>query len=163
MRSWVQVLETASCRNAGKGCVHKTQSGRTLPRTLCKRELHAPGCPFLCISSMFHFEMRANSKLLLTIFIFRCQIAVHQECYGVRGQQDFTSWVCRACEKPEKKECCLCPVRGNPCAFVKRAARCTYLLLAALQDLGKGPTTFGLMYAAFPCISARGCFQDLNP
>jgi hypothetical protein len=25
MRSWIQVLETASCRNAGKGCVHKTK------------------------------------------------------------------------------------------------------------------------------------------
>lgn len=44
----------------------------------------------------------------------RCQIAVHQECYGVRGKQDFTSWVCRACEKPEqKRECCLCPVKGG--------------------------------------------------
>jgi hypothetical protein len=28
-----------------EGCVHKTQSGRTLPRTLLKRELDAPGCP----------------------------------------------------------------------------------------------------------------------
>nr|CAD1834160.1 unnamed protein product [Ananas comosus var. bracteatus] len=42
----------------------------------------------------------------------RCQIAVHQECYGVRGKQDFTSWVCRACEAPhQKRECCLCPVK----------------------------------------------------
>jgi hypothetical protein len=48
MRSWVQVLETATCRNAGKDCVHKTQSGRTLPWTLRKLELHAPGCPFIC-------------------------------------------------------------------------------------------------------------------
>jgi hypothetical protein len=38
------VLETAYCRNAGKDCVHKTQLGRTLPRTLCKRELRTPGC-----------------------------------------------------------------------------------------------------------------------
>jgi hypothetical protein len=45
--SWVQVLKTASCRNAGKSCVHKIQSGRHFPRTLRKRELHAPGCPFL--------------------------------------------------------------------------------------------------------------------
>jgi hypothetical protein len=30
MRSWVQVLETASCINARKGCLHKTQNGRTL-------------------------------------------------------------------------------------------------------------------------------------
>jgi hypothetical protein len=27
----------------------------------------------------------------------------------------------------------------------------------------QGPTTLGLMYAAFPCISVRGCFHDLNP
>uniref|UniRef100_A0A6N2M8W0 PHD-type domain-containing protein n=1 Tax=Salix viminalis TaxID=40686 RepID=A0A6N2M8W0_SALVM len=42
----------------------------------------------------------------------RCQIAVHQECYGVRNVQDFASWVCRACESPEVEECCLCPVKG---------------------------------------------------
>ncbi|THG23377.1 hypothetical protein TEA_006469 [Camellia sinensis var. sinensis] len=30
----------------------------------------------------------------------RCQIAVHQECYGANNVQDFTSWVCRACETP---------------------------------------------------------------
>ncbi|KAK1425263.1 hypothetical protein QVD17_20612 [Tagetes erecta] len=44
----------------------------------------------------------------------RCQIAVHQECYGVRHMNDFTSWVCRVCETPEvKRECCLCPVKGG--------------------------------------------------
>ncbi|KAK4415832.1 Histone-lysine N-methyltransferase ATX3 [Sesamum alatum] len=44
----------------------------------------------------------------------RCQIAVHQECYGVRNTQDFASWVCRACETPEvERECCLCPVKGG--------------------------------------------------
>ncbi|KAJ3695201.1 hypothetical protein LUZ60_000578 [Juncus effusus] len=48
------------------------------------------------------------------IICIRCQIAVHQECYGVRGRQDFTSWVCRACETPDiKRECCLCPVKGG--------------------------------------------------
>lgn len=27
--------------------------------------------------------------------------------------QDFTSWVCKACETPHiKRECCLCPVKG---------------------------------------------------
>ncbi|GER26485.1 histone-lysine N-methyltransferase ATX3 [Striga asiatica] len=37
-----------------------------------------------------------------------CQIAVHQECYGVRNTQDFALWVCRACETPEfERECCL--------------------------------------------------------
>ncbi|CAN0884773.1 Histone-lysine N-methyltransferase ATX3 [Linum grandiflorum] len=44
----------------------------------------------------------------------RCQIAVHQECYGARNIQDFTSWVCRACETPDiERNCCLCPVKGN--------------------------------------------------
>ncbi|KAA8516176.1 hypothetical protein F0562_019355 [Nyssa sinensis] len=44
----------------------------------------------------------------------RCQIAVHQECYGARNVQDFTSWVCRACETPDiERECCLCPVKGG--------------------------------------------------
>ena len=35
--------------------------------------------------------------------------------------------------------------------------------LPLAQGLGKGPTTLGLLYAAFPYISVRGCFQDLNP
>jgi hypothetical protein len=36
MRSWVQVLEIASCINAGKHYVHKTQSGQTISWTLHK-------------------------------------------------------------------------------------------------------------------------------
>nr|XP_011468938.1 PREDICTED: histone-lysine N-methyltransferase ATX3 [Fragaria vesca subsp. vesca] len=44
----------------------------------------------------------------------RCQIAVHQECYGAKDVQDFSSWVCRACETPDIiRECCLCPVKGG--------------------------------------------------
>ncbi|KAJ0537551.1 putative [histone H3]-lysine(4) N-trimethyltransferase [Helianthus annuus] len=44
----------------------------------------------------------------------RCQIVVHQECYGVRDMNDFTFLVCRACETPEvERECCLCPVKGG--------------------------------------------------
>ncbi|KAE8736400.1 Histone-lysine N-methyltransferase ATX3 [Hibiscus syriacus] len=44
----------------------------------------------------------------------RCQIAVHQECYGARNVRDFTSWVCKACETPEiTRECCLCSVKGG--------------------------------------------------
>jgi pentatricopeptide repeat protein len=42
-QSWVQVLETASCRNVGKCCVHKTQIGWTLR----KQELRALGYPFI--------------------------------------------------------------------------------------------------------------------
>ncbi|XP_014518598.1 histone-lysine N-methyltransferase ATX5 [Vigna radiata var. radiata] len=48
------------------------------------------------------------------IICIRCQIAVHQECYGARNVRDFTSWVCKACETPHiKRECCLCPVKGG--------------------------------------------------
>ncbi|XP_024971078.1 histone-lysine N-methyltransferase ATX4-like isoform X1 [Cynara cardunculus var. scolymus] len=48
------------------------------------------------------------------IICIRCQIAVHQECYGARNVQDFTSWVCRSCETPDvERECCLCPVKGG--------------------------------------------------
>jgi len=44
----------------------------------------------------------------------RCQIAVHQECYGARAVQDLTIWLCRACEfSQQKRECCLCPVKGG--------------------------------------------------
>ncbi|CAH1447815.1 unnamed protein product [Lactuca virosa] len=44
----------------------------------------------------------------------RCEIAVHQECYGVRDIHDFTSWVCRACETPQvERDCCLCPIKGG--------------------------------------------------
>ncbi|KAL2336200.1 hypothetical protein Fmac_010646 [Flemingia macrophylla] len=44
----------------------------------------------------------------------RCQIAVHQECYGAKNVKDFTSWVCRVCETPDvERECCLCPVKGG--------------------------------------------------
>ncbi|CAA2998731.1 histone-lysine N-methyltransferase ATX4-like [Olea europaea subsp. europaea] len=48
------------------------------------------------------------------IICIRCQIAVHQECYGARNVHDFTSWVCRTCETPDiERECCLCPVKGG--------------------------------------------------
>ncbi|CAO2199578.1 unnamed protein product [Urochloa humidicola] len=44
----------------------------------------------------------------------RCQIAVHQECYGARAVQDLTTWLCRACESTQRKrECCLCPIKGG--------------------------------------------------
>jgi hypothetical protein len=53
MRSRVQVLKTASCRNAGKGCGHKTQSGQTLR----KRELRAPGCPMTGAPLLFRTKV----------------------------------------------------------------------------------------------------------
>eukprot|EP00250_Pteridium_aquilinum_P019628 c24501_g1_i1 orf=598-5466(+) len=44
----------------------------------------------------------------------RCQIAVHEDCYGVRASEMGTAFVCRACECPDvERECCLCPVKGG--------------------------------------------------
>ncbi|KAL8111662.1 histone-lysine N-methyltransferase ATX5-like [Apium graveolens] len=44
----------------------------------------------------------------------RCEISVHQECYGVTGDRDFTSWFCRVCEIPDAgRECCMCPIKGG--------------------------------------------------
>ncbi|KAF3595536.1 hypothetical protein DY000_02027437 [Brassica cretica] len=44
----------------------------------------------------------------------RAFLSVHQECYGARHIHDFTSWVCKACQKPSiKRDCCLCPVKGG--------------------------------------------------
>ncbi|RWW86578.1 hypothetical protein BHE74_00004646 [Ensete ventricosum] len=55
-----------------------------------------------------------QDSLQLILVFYRCQIAVHQECYGALDVQNFTSWVCRACETPLlKRECCLCPVKGK--------------------------------------------------
>ncbi|KAL3688551.1 hypothetical protein R1sor_014860 [Riccia sorocarpa] len=45
----------------------------------------------------------------------RCQVCVHEECYGVRTSEiTLGTWVCRACEVPEmERQCCLCPVKGG--------------------------------------------------
>jgi hypothetical protein len=55
MRSWVQILEAASFRNARKDCIHKTQSDRTLPRTLRKRELRTPD-PYMIGRQLLFFK-----------------------------------------------------------------------------------------------------------
>lgn len=75
---------------------------------------------FLCWVQLFRLSkirylpfIHRKMITILWIFSFRCQIAVHQECYGARNVRNFTSWVCRACETPDvKRECCLCPVKG---------------------------------------------------
>ena len=74
---------------------------------------------FFCCLEILLFEYSNNTKWIILLFFFffnfytRCQIAVHQECYGARNVRDFTSWVCRACETPDvERECCLCPVKG---------------------------------------------------
>jgi len=62
----------------------------------------------------FMLKIKFLTEILEFGLISRCQIAVHQECYGARSIRDFTSWVCRACETPQhKRECCLCPVKGT--------------------------------------------------
>ena len=65
-----QVLETTTYRNVGKGCVQQTQSGRTLPQTLRKRELHALGLPFSGRMSPHSLEMFSISPL--QAYSFRC-------------------------------------------------------------------------------------------
>lgn len=61
----------------------------------------------------FLLQYRGSQVEVTNKLVFpRCQIAVHQECYGARNV-DITSWVCRVCETPDvPRECCLCPVRG---------------------------------------------------
>jgi len=80
------------------------------------------------ISSFFvniHYvydELHFNLYKMHYIF-YRCQIAVHQECYGAKNVRDFTSWVCKACETPDiKRECCLCPVKGLSCTMFQTYA-----------------------------------------
>jgi hypothetical protein len=58
----VLYLETASCRNAGKDCVHKTQSGCALPQAPRKR---APGCPFTVYSCILVYLLLAQLAVLL--------------------------------------------------------------------------------------------------
>lgn len=70
------------------------------------------------MSSLF-LTCTACAKYNKFLLLARCQIAVHQECYGAKNVQDFTSWVCRACEIPDvKRECCLCPVKGMLLNFI---------------------------------------------
>ncbi|GMN42921.1 hypothetical protein TIFTF001_012121 [Ficus carica] len=78
-----------------------------------------------CRAKKWKYSVRVKSTMLPlenwiaensapSIYPLKCQIAVHQECYGVKDVQDFTSWVCRACETPDVyRECCLCPVKGG--------------------------------------------------
>jgi hypothetical protein len=40
-------LTTGHSYNAGKDCIHKTQSGRALPCTRHKQGLRVPGYPFI--------------------------------------------------------------------------------------------------------------------
>ncbi|THG10389.1 hypothetical protein TEA_000227 [Camellia sinensis var. sinensis] len=48
----------------------------------------------------YSISISCHHPVVIEGVVIRCQIAVHQECYGVNNVQDFTSWVCRACETP---------------------------------------------------------------
>jgi hypothetical protein len=73
MRSWVQVLETASYRNSRKCGIHKIQSGQTLVQTLHKRELRAPGCPriLLCWSADISGSVISRASCVSVLWYFR--------------------------------------------------------------------------------------------
>jgi hypothetical protein len=45
--------------------------------------------------------------------------------------------------------------------YIKRGSP-VHIAPACAGSREGSPTTLGLMYAVFPCISASGCFQDLN-
>jgi hypothetical protein len=63
MRSWVQMLKTASCINTEKGCIYKTQSGRTIPRTMRKREPMCTRLSFICSKWLkLHINVNLNSQ-----------------------------------------------------------------------------------------------------
>ncbi|WZY85817.1 hypothetical protein YC2023_032201 [Brassica napus] len=70
----------------------------------------------------------------------RAFLSVHQECYGATNIHDFTSWVCKACQKPSiKRDCCLCPVKvqsvtaSKTLSFLKVIA----FLVALLHNFSK--------------------------
>jgi hypothetical protein len=56
-----------SCRNAGKGCIHKTQSGRTLPGTCASGSYMHRAALFKKVS--FMPEHSKNTTMALNIFI----------------------------------------------------------------------------------------------
>ncbi|KAF8412117.1 hypothetical protein HHK36_000073 [Tetracentron sinense] len=79
----------------------------------------------------------------------RCQIAVHQECYGARNVRDFTSWVCRACETPDvERECCLCPVKGM---FSRFSVISTVILWCLVRGGALKPTDVQTLWVHVTC------------
>jgi hypothetical protein len=66
---YINVLVIALSRNAGKDCVHKTQSGQTLPRTLRKQELRPPGYPFFIALSNEHDILGRGQDHLGSIYM----------------------------------------------------------------------------------------------
>jgi hypothetical protein len=69
MASWVQSPGNRLLQKRRK-IVHKTQSGRTLPRTLCKLVLRAPDCPFFyCMQLMLTFIIELSFICCIRFFV----------------------------------------------------------------------------------------------
>ncbi|KAL6322145.1 hypothetical protein AAG906_005085 [Vitis piasezkii] len=104
----------------------------------------------------------------------RCQIAVHQECYGARNVKDFTSWVCRACETPDaKRECCLCPVKVaflndekmEPAVGILRIPSTSFLKVCVICKQTHGSCTQCCKCATYfhaMCASRAGYSMELH-
>lgn len=114
--SWIQYM-----LRKGAGGLAYGGSEICMPSQQRERELHACLCgeyepvlvnwtPERCAVCRWVEDYDYNKILVCN----RCQIAVHEDCYGVRASELGTSFVCRACESPDvERECCLCPVKGG--------------------------------------------------
>jgi len=82
MRSWVQVLETASCRNAGKGCVQKTQVVGPFPWRPDPAQAGATCTGSALLSNRLvvaktHQTLKPNQTYILS-FQFSCSFLQHK-------------------------------------------------------------------------------------
>ncbi|KAF3336495.1 histone-lysine N-methyltransferase ATX5-like protein [Carex littledalei] len=112
--------------NGKKPGVAKTTQ-RNAPITMKQKVEELLQEQYMPVHARWTTEMRAICRWIedwdynKIIICNRCQVAVHQECYGARDVNDLTSWVCRACEEPqEKKNCCLCPIKEK-CDYVSKS------------------------------------------
>lgn len=112
--------------------------------------------PFHFLSSFeFYFNLTPSSNHILqdsgTLLTFvlcnRCQVAVHEECYGVKASESVGSWVCRACETPDiERDCCLCPVKGQCYALPEFAPPTVFVLhvmsIYMLEDVSSSSSVY---------------------
>ncbi|KAJ4765750.1 Histone-lysine N-methyltransferase [Rhynchospora pubera] len=105
--------------NGKKPCVVKSTQ-RSAPITMKQKVEELLQEPYMPVHARWITERCAICRWIedwdynKIIICNRCQVAVHQECYGATDVNDLTSWVCRACEDPKlKRNCCLCPIKGG--------------------------------------------------
>jgi hypothetical protein len=123
-----QVLETISCINVGKGCVHKIQSGRTLIQTLRKQQLLLQLCLLLlsivikcnedCISLFYlsHFLLWYIELLTPTDITIMCLYKVFSRlgCTCNTGIQCFMNF-CLQHWQMKESYCCQLVGPGVDC------------------------------------------------